>query len=427
MTIRRITTTGIAALIVGALATPLLGPASPGSLVLQSSTSDPARRVVSAPNVFYPVAYGGTVDLKTYPARPGTELKAPCGTVVRAAHAGTVLLSSSKTSGPHRVSVVTSRGKLTSYYGYMQAATVTDRQIVAAGQPIGRVGAQGIARTCSLYFALVTNGGIRLNPTRWLAANVGKPVPQRSLFDNTGMVVASFNTLGASHTPSAKYPGYAIRTDKLVDLFKRKALDVVGVQEFEPRQRDRFVTLVKGAYASYPTQDMPLDSAASVVWRTSTMQFVSGETFATPYFDGKIRQRPIVLLRDKRSGRTAYFISVHNPASVPRYGDQTHWRTEAIKIERAKVVELRKTGRPVFLIGDMNDKAPAFCPLTRGMLMISANSLPAMTCARPAQMQIDWVFGAGPMRFTSYEVDPSTKTDLISDHPIVVTRVHLSE
>jgi hypothetical protein len=156
------------------------------------------------------------------------------------------------------------------------------------------------------------------------------------------------------------------------------------------------------------------------------MEFVSADYIEVPYFQ-RIRKMPVVLLRHRATGRTASFINVHNPASGVGYGNQTENRRKAIAIERAKVIELRATGRPVFLTGDLNDREAAFCPLTAGMLMISPDSIPSYTCKPPSSLGIDWVFAAGPARFTRYARDWKPKNLKLTDHPIVWTRAHLAE
>jgi hypothetical protein len=430
MSFPRLSRTMSGLLALGVVAVPALVVLNPAGISLTSAKRvvPVEQRVSDAPNVFFPVLSKYAKDLKVFGKRPGTEIQAPCGAAVRAATAGTALVSASPTSGPNLVRVVTSKGKLVSYYGYMKRAIVTNGQIVAAGQQLGNVGDEGIAKRCALYFALTNgaSGTIKLDPSRWLRNYVGKPVPQRSLFDNDGFVLASFNTLGASHTPSARYPGYAARTPKQVSMLAGYNVDVVGLQEFENKQRTTFLAQAKGTYGIYPAAT-DKNSANSLIWRNSTMEFVSASTIGVPYFQGRIWQMPVVLLRHKASGRTAYFINVHNPASIAKYGNQSKWRTKAIAIERAKVIELRKTGRPVFLTGDLNDRQNAFCPLTKDKLMISANSIPSMTCALPKTLWIDWVFAAGPARFTSWVKDTRPKDTKISDHPIILTRVHLSE
>lgn len=412
----------------GALAVPAV------AVTANAETRPPERRTSYAPNVMFPVAPGKGTDLRTSGARPGTEIKARCGTLVRAATPGTAVVSSSKTSGPNLVRVVTSYGRVVTWYGFMSKSLVTNGQILQAGQPIGRVGHEGTARMCSLYFAVTGSGGARTyNPSKWLANYVGRPMPGTSLFDNSGFVLASFNVLGASHTDGAsRYPGYAWRTPRQASLLAGYGVDVVGLQEFQKRNRAAFRTATGTTYGIYPTDEMlaakpRTDTENSIMWRSTTMEFVSGTTFDVPYFDGHVRKMPIVLLRHRASGREAYFINVHNPASIREYGDQTYWRRKAIEIERAKVIELRASGKAVFLTGDLNDRAPAFCPLTAGKLMLAPNSIPSMTCAMPKTLYgIDWVLAAGPARFSRYGYDWKPKDQRLTDHPIVWARTHIA-
>lgn len=393
-----------------------------------ASTPTAAKRVAYAPNVMFPVSGGRGVDLNTAGKRPGTEIKAGCGTVVRASTAGTAIVSASPTSGPSLVRVLTSYGRIVTWYGFMQKATVTNGQVIQAGQPIGVVGHAGIARMCSLYFAVTSNSGkTTYNPTRWLNTYVGKPMPTTSLFDNSGFVLATFNTLGASHTKnSSRYATYNIRTPRQVGMLARYGVDVVGLQEFQKPQRASFLAAAGNTYGIYPTTASS-DTENSIIWRNSTMEFVSGSTIDVPYFDGHIRKMPVVLLRHRASGREAYFINVHNPASGVGYGDETANRRKAIAVERAKVIELRATGAAVFLTGDMNDRSPAFCPLTAGKLMMAPNSIPSMACSMPAKdTGIDWVLAAGPARFSRYGYDWTPKNQRLTDHPIVWARAHIA-
>jgi hypothetical protein len=363
--------------------------------------------------VTFPVIAKKAVDLRTSGKRPGTEIKAKCGKPVRAATPGTAVVTESKHSGPALVRIVTTNGGLTTWYGYMPQAFVTTGQIIQAGQRIGVVGRTGDARMCSLYFAVTANGGEKtFNPTRWLRGHVGKPLPRTELFGNRGFVIGSFNTLGASHTrSSSRYATYDVRTPRQVAL-----LGTYGIWPDDATLAD--------STSLFNKQVGPTEN--SIIWRNATMEFVSASWITVPYFTGN-RNMPVVLLRDRATGRTAYFINVHNPASGVGYGDQTANRRQAIAIERAKIVELRATGRPVFITGDFNDRTAAFCPLTAGMLTITPDSLPSTSCLPPKSLGIDWVFAAGPARFSRYARDWKPKDLRLTDHPIVWTRVHLSE
>lgn len=396
-----------------------------------------------APSVFFPAAARRAHDLRTAGKRPGTTIKAGCGTKVVAAHPGTAYVSSSPKSGPNLVTIVTSPGRTTTYYGFMKSTSVVSGQIVQAGQEIGRVGRKGSAAPksfCSLYFAVKNNYGKNANPSRWLDRLVGKPLNSTSLFGNWGFVVASLNTLGADHTRagSSRYPTYDVRTPGQVNLLAKYGVDVVGLQEFQKVQRDDFMAISGGTYGIYPDDATLNDPTSpflqgnvyptenSIIWRNSTMEFVSASFIRVPYFVAP-RNMPVVLLRERATGQMAYFINVHNPASGVGWGDQSAARAQAIAVERQEIIDLRATGLPVFLTGDFNDAAPAFCGITTQMLAITPDSIPSMGCAMPRSSGIDWIFAAGPARFTRYARDWKPKSLKLTDHPIVWARAHLSE
>ncbi len=398
------------------------GPADAG-------TTDPKYRKVSAPNVFYPVTGSRRVkDLKNYSSRHrGTDIVAPCGVNVYATHPGTVsVVTSTKWYNRYAVRVISNSGGLVVTSAYLSRVTVTDGQIIQAGQMIGSVGRRKASQSCRVYVA-ITNGTARYNPSAFLNSYVGKPAPISRLFGNTGLAVASFNVLGASHTTSgSRFASYSSRTPRAYNLFQKYALDVVGLQEFQKVQRDQFMELSNGTFGAFyfDPDGRRNDPENAIIWRNSTMEFVEGDTFDVPYFNGNIRHMPMVLLRQKSTGLTAWFMNVHNPADTN--GPAQQWRNQAVAIEKQKMIDLRASGRPVFLTGDFNDRREAFCPLTAGMLSISPNSIPsATTCNYPRQTSIDWIFAAGQTRFSSFVRDTSPQSQLISDHPIVVTRAHL--
>lgn len=408
----------------------------------------PERRASTAPNVMYPVKYvKGVKDLRKFKKRKfkGTEIKARCGTPVVASHPGRLVLQPNSAYGSYLVGVTTSRGQLTTWYGYMRTIEGTAGQLVQSGQQIGTVGNLGRARgACKLYFA-VHNWNKVYSPTWWLDTYVSKPAPITALFDNRGFNLASYNVLGASHTGAgARYPSYSVRTPRMINTLNQFRIDVAGLQEFEKSQRDMFQTTAGGTFSSYyigselDLQERPLnvengekkrrdDPRNAIIWRNSAMEFVSGYTIQIPYFNGALVDIPVVLLRDRSSDRTAYFLNTHNPASIPKYGNQAAHRARALAIEKDEIIKLRATGRPVFITGDFNDREAAFCPMTAGKLSISPNSIPSMGCAMPKLRAIDWIFGAGPARFSNFVYDWGPKNQGITDHPLVVARTHLAE
>jgi endonuclease/exonuclease/phosphatase family metal-dependent hydrolase len=394
----------------------------------KAKSNDPKFRKVSAPNVFYPVTGTKSVqDQRTYGKRRlGTDIKAPCNTTVYASHPGTAQVST--TSGKYVVRVASGRNALLTQYAFLAKALVADGQIIQSGQAIGTLGANPSTKACALYFT-VSGRGRAVNPTSWLNTMVGNTPPVSGLFDMSAIDLASFNVLGASHTRSgSRYATYPSRLDRAVSLLNSRSLDVVGTQEFQEVQYDYFA---KKGYTNtwgecyWDPEGKRRDTENAIIFRKSTMELLDCKTYDIPYFNGNIRHVPIALLRQKSSGRTAYFLNVHNPANVR--GNAAGWRAQAIKIERDKIIELRQSGRPVFITGDFNDRQNAFCPMTAGKLTISPNSIPSMTCAYPKQTTIDWIFAAGQTRFSYYLRDTYPQKARISDHPIVITRAHLQD
>ncbi len=200
----------------------------------------PQYRTQTAPNTFYPLGASKRVkDRKTWGrGHRGTDISTPCGSTARAVHPGTAQVATNPAwGGKVVVRVVSNRNGLVTSYGFLWRAAVQQGQIVQSGQALGTVGGQPRNGECALYFSVAGNGRY-VNPTPWLKAFVGKPAPVRYLFDNTGFTVASFNMLGASHTPNSRYAAYTSRTPRALALLKARGVDVAGLQEFEQRQAD---------------------------------------------------------------------------------------------------------------------------------------------------------------------------------------------
>lgn len=393
--------------------------------------NDPKFRKVSPPNVFYPLTGTKAVkDQRSFSKRnPATDIKAPCGATVRASHAGVAaVFTNPKWGRKVIVRVVGGRNGLFSQYGFLTRSAVTAGQLIQSGQALGTLGAKPSAKTCALQFK-VSGSGRYVDPTKWLNTFVGNTPPLSAMFNTRAINLASFNVLGASHTrASTRYATYSSRMAKTVNLFNARNLQVVGLQEFQDPQKAQFLKLTGDTFGMFHIDTdgdgpKPGDTDNAIIWRKSAMELVSSETIGVPYFKGNERRMPVVLLREKATGRTAYFINVHNPANTQ--GPAQRWRNRAVVIEKNKMTELRQTGRPVFLMGDFNDREEAFCPLTAKKLSISPNSIPSNACALPRQFSIDWIFAAGQTRFSYYLRDTSTQQARISDHPIVITRAHL--
>ena len=412
--------------------------AAPAAPAPSSTAGTSARTTAYAPRVPFvarPLNPATSRDLRTYSwkRRGGTDFKAACGTPVLAAHPGTVrVITNRPWAGPNLVKITTSAGSLFTTYAYMRRATVQTGQLVQAGQQIGVVGHEGRATSCRMQLRVRSAlGRVVYNPTNWLGRYVGTPTPSSGLWGDDGFNVATFNVLGASHTAvggnKASWPNYDVRLPRQIAMLNAAKVDVAGLQEFQRKQRTLFLKLAGTDWGVYP-EDATADPENSIVYRRSAFTLLEGATFDVPYFNGQIRKMPYVLLQDNQTGRTAYVVNVHNPASTARFPNQGKWRRKAEAIERQLVIDLRANGRPVFLTGDFNERQKAFCAMTTGKLMISPDSIPSMECAYPAKYYwVDWIFAAGQSRFTTLSVDTSTRPKRISDHPLVVARTHLAD
>lgn len=231
--------------------------------------------------------------------------------------------------------------------------------------------------------------------------------------------VATFNVLGRTHTdghPRSGYSRSASRMSTTVRLMRSHGIDVAGFQEFELAQHQRFHEL-RPHWSAFPTRRQGQRAAVNaVVWDRSVWKVVKRRTIAIPYFRGDEQRMPYVLLRHRATGRKIWFSNLHAPADV--HGEASQWRREAIRREARLTNRLHRTGRPVILTGDMNDREKFFCPMTRASVLHAANGGTRNDpCRPPAHMDVDWLMGSPRVRFSGF--DSVRDVHGASDHPFV--------
>jgi hypothetical protein len=251
----------------------------------------------------------------------------------------------------------------------------------------------------------------------------GAPVAPVEPVQSTTFRVSSFNVLGAAHTaPGGTRPEYASGQTRMrwaMSVLRTANVSVAGLQEFEQPQHAAFQQAAPG-WDVFPGLKRSRSSLAnSIVWRSDVWQFVSGHTIDIPYFGGKPKPMPYILLRHVGTGREVWFANFHNPASV--HGPAARFRREAVSRESALANSLASNGTPVIMTGDMNDRAEFFCPMTARSQMHAANGgSRGAPCNPPANMRIDWILGSAAVDFSGYEVRDGALVDRTSDHPFVV-------
>ena len=234
--------------------------------------------------------------------------------------------------------------------------------------------------------------------------------------------VASFNTLGGSHTgPGSERPQYAdgaTRTPWAVQLLDEAGVSVAGLQEFQPPQIAVFDRVATG-WQAWPGTGR-LGGVNSLVWRTEAWQVLETHTLDIPYFAGADVPMPYVLLRHAGSGQRVWFANFHNPADA--HGPAQQWREEAVRREAALVARLHADGTPVVVTGDFNDRDGFFCPLATGAGVVSADGsrVTGADCTLASGAGVDWVVGtADDVDFTDFHRVRGGLVASTSDHPLV--------
>lgn len=114
------------------------------------------------PGHTYISCHFGEVDAFGNAGHRGTDIPAPEGTPILAAHSGTVLVSGWNDSYGNQVLLDNGAG-LSTRYAHMTKPAVTAGETVTAGQVIGYVGSTGDSTGNHLHFEVMQNG-VRCNP-----------------------------------------------------------------------------------------------------------------------------------------------------------------------------------------------------------------------------------------------------------------------
>lgn len=242
-------------------------------------------------------------------------------------------------------------------------------------------------------------------------------------------VIASFNVLGANHTDGRHGRGgfekSPVRLRNAIKVLRRTHVDVVGLQEFQRSQYEQFVATVGDRWGVFA--GAAWDTENSIAWRLDRFELVEGWGVSVPYFNGNLRQMPVVALRSLDTGRVIYVMNTHNPADTR--GNAQQWRRQAVRIQRTVTRKLsNEQHAPVFMTGDMNDRAAYFCPFTRNGVMhsfVGGAHRKGGECDPPAWSGVDWIFGNRYVDFDSPRIDRSALVEATTDHPVISAHVTL--
>lgn len=265
----------------------------------------------------------------------------------------------------------------------------------------------------------------KTTPLGTTAARVASRAAQGRAGASYTFRLSTFNVLGDVHTrPGSHADNFApsrIRAEWAADIIRRMRGDVIGNQELDPRQYAALNKANDGVFGSWPGMALGEPGVRSTLWwRRSVWELRAKRHITIPFIDWQ-RHQPVVRLRHRATGREIWVINVHN---APR--DLQAQRDAAVRIEIATIKELRKSGLPVFFIGDMNEKARVFCKVLGETDLRSplGGSHDGTRCTLPtAPMRVDWIFGSPEARFDTYAADRSALVTRTTDHAVLLSTV----
>ncbi|MCX6396946.1 MAG: endonuclease/exonuclease/phosphatase family protein [Propionibacteriales bacterium] len=252
-----------------------------------------------------------------------------------------------------------------------------------------------------------------------------KPQPRRAAAVNLTFRLASFNVLGSSHTSgSQKRASGVSRMSAATRYVLNRDISIVGFQEMQGDQRARFLAETNGSWGLFPGGSRRSgDGDNSIGWNKNVWSLVKADTTPIPYFYGRDRNIPVLLLKNKQSGITIYMTNFHNPADVR--GNQQRWRNVATQRQITLFRALSRSGLPILVTGDMNERTEWACQILPGADMRAAIGGHGRDgCSVVRNPFVDWIVGSYDLDFSNYVADNSLKS--ITDHPVIISDVTIN-
>lgn len=225
-----------------------------------------------------------------------------------------------------------------------------------------------------------------------------------------GARVMSFNILS-----SAMASGGVDRAHRAANQVQETRRNVVAFQEVAADQlrvlRDRLPR-----YRFFPGRRLgPYSSAIQIAWKTDEFRVKNTGAIYRPFL-GKERAIPWVKLEDRGTDRTFFVVAIHN---APGGHEVERDVSTAREIELVKKLERHK-GRPVLVLGDMNERDEFCRKMARATDQISMGGTKARPCPVPHHGGPDWMLGSwNGTDFSKYR----KVYNGISDHPMLVGKV----
>ena len=269
--------------------------------------------------------------------------------------------------------------------------------------------------------------GDRVNRNTPGGAVSSREFPVRERRDPNEFVATSFNILGSQHTePGGGVPDWApgrLRSEWAANLIQRTSTGIMGFQEIQPDQINTIDKIIGSRFDFWPgNKNGPRAAWQTVAWDSDKWEMVTAENVDLPVL-GKTRPHPLVLLKNKETGKTVWLFNIHN--SSKNTPERKKERRKALKIEVKVVNQKRADGTPLILLGDFNDRTEAFCTIV-GQTDLKATiggKASKKKCQPPANMGIDWIFASRDMSALRTTRDRNPMILRITDHPVLYSTI----
>ena len=231
--------------------------------------------------------------------------------------------------------------------------------------------------------------------------------------------VGTLNILGSQHT--AGRGGYGPGPERAAmsaGLIRSRGIQVAGLQEVQDDQIPALQNNLPG-YAMWPVQALGNNGQRlQVAWLDSKFELM--DTGSVSYvFASQTIPLPWVRLRDREKGGEFYVVTAHNSA-----GGLEGQRDAATTVEIALINELKSTGLPVIITGDMNEHEEFFCRAATEAGMVAANGGSGVGGCQlpPNPRRVDWIMGTAGIDFSGYVQDGASLA-AASDHYLLYADV----
>jgi hypothetical protein len=271
---------------------------------------------------------------------------------------------------------------------------------------------------CPLLLLLLGLGNANIEAVRACATTLDSSNPSWTFG------IGTLNWRGASHYETNPHPGerpYAERVPNMVTKIGSSGSSIIGFQEFEPEQAQAFLDATDGAWAIVKGKNAKGNPSTvnAIAYQPAAWEVVEVRYVSIKY------GRPLVQMPMARFSSTSglgsiWVLNVHNPADA--VGGTDAMRDAAVTAEAQALQQLQanEPNTPLFLTGDMNDKAR----FERMFLSLASG----WSSANPSDGQIDWIMGSPAVTFSGAVVDQSTNDGAhkYTDHPFVHTIAQLA-